>query len=147
LRTGLSATLLLLLAVSAWPCLSQNSGHSEPVRLAFECRDVAETAPAYLKQHGVVALRSSRFEGFSIHGAIKPWTDAQGNQINDFKVYWTYANRKDGGKLPFGVWHLRLQRYTPLGENEACPRRKRLQRGLSARISYLRSKRDSDFPY
>jgi hypothetical protein len=118
LRTVASATLFL---VSAWPCLSQDSGHSESAHLAFDCHDVAEVAPAYLKQHGVLALPSWSFEGFLIRGAPPPWTDAQGNQISDFKVYWTYSNRNDGEKLPFGIWHLRLQRYTPTGELRLSP--------------------------
>jgi len=49
-------------------------------------------------------------------GDFKPWTDARGNKIGDFAVYWTYANRKDTQRIPFGVWHLRLSRYWVVGE-------------------------------
>lgn len=41
------------------------------------------------------------------------WSDAQGNGITDFKVYWTYANRKTGDKLPVGAWRLRMEHYGP----------------------------------
>ena len=54
-------------------------------------------------------------------GDSRPWTDAQGNKINDFAVYWTYANRKDTQKIPFGVWHLRLGRYWLMGEMKLMP--------------------------
>jgi hypothetical protein len=54
-------------------------------------------------------------------GDLKPWTSAQGNKISDFAVYWTYANRKDTKKMPFGVWHLRLGRYWLMGELKLMP--------------------------
>jgi len=51
------------------------------------------------------------------HGRkLKPWTDAQGNEITDFKVYWDYADRGTGEKLPLGIWRLRLAHYQPGGE-------------------------------
>ncbi len=45
-----------------------------------------------------------------------PWTDANGNAINDFRAYWTYADKKSGDKLPLGMWRLRLGHYEPHGK-------------------------------
>jgi hypothetical protein len=73
----------------------------------------------YLSQHGVVASSSPDYEGYRIagaHGTPRPWTDARGQKIGDLKVYWTYANRRDGEKGPFFVWNLRLSHYNPFGE-------------------------------
>jgi hypothetical protein len=47
---------------------------------------------------------------------LKPLTDAQGNEIADFKVYWTYADRKTGEKPPFAWWRIRMAHYSPEGE-------------------------------
>jgi hypothetical protein len=135
MRTVLFATLLfnisVLLAVSAEP-----AGLSHPFRLSFPCDEVAETASEYFKNHrvhafekrGMLTPEGTRYNSLSIHGAgkelggvLEPWTDAQGNKISDFKVYWTYANTNDTEKLPFGVWHLRLGHYWPEGEMKLIP--------------------------
>jgi hypothetical protein len=49
------------------------------------------------------------------------WTDAQGHEINDLKVYWNYSDRSTGKQLPFGVWRLRLSHYAPWGEVRLTP--------------------------
>ncbi len=51
----------------------------------------------------------------------KKWRDAKGNEITDLKVYWTYADRKTGEKLPFGIWRIRLEHYDPWGEIRLSP--------------------------
>ncbi len=95
------------------------------------------------ENHGMLTAEGSRFDSLSMRtshtkgGAdFRPWTDAQGNKITDFKVYWTYANRKDAEKIPFGVWHLRLGRYWLVGRKcEADARRpERMHRGLQAQF-------------
>src|SRR4051812_48244658 len=106
MRIALSATILL--AASVGRALS-----SESLHLPFECSDVDETAKAYLSKNGILTTEKTRFQDISIigreseprtaerpwGGKLKPWTDAQGSEITDFKVYWTYADRRTGEKL------------------------------------------------
>jgi len=97
----------------------------------FECGIVAEMANAYLSQHGIYTAEKTRFQDISVIGResepitagslargrkLKPWTDAQGIEITDLKVYWTYADRATGEKLPFGIWRVRTAHYQPQGE-------------------------------
>jgi hypothetical protein len=104
---------------------------SESRHFSFECREAAERAEAYLSEHGIATSEKTGSEDISITGRDlepitagslargpkpKPWTDAQGNEINDFKVYWTYADRKTGKNLPFGIWRIRMEHYVPWGE-------------------------------
>jgi hypothetical protein len=118
LRSVRAATLFLVGAARL--CLSQDAPHSESVRLAFECGKVAETASAYLQRHGMANSVNPRLPGLSI-GAGQKWTDARGNEISAFKVYWTYANRKDTEKQPVASWRLGLSRYTPRGAMKLVP--------------------------
>ena len=132
MKTVFSATVLLVASVVAG--FGQSSPHSESQHLAFSCRDVAEIAEAYLSQHGVSTNETTRSQDISIVGQelkpvtagsirkpangrkLKPWTDAQGNEITDYKVYWTYADRGTGERLPFGSWRARSAHYQPQGE-------------------------------
>ncbi len=107
----------LLMTVAAWHCLAQDSQHSERLHLAGDCRDVALVASTYLQKHGVLTVPFENPRRLWIgQDGRQPWTDAQGNKVNDFKVYWNFANRNDGEKLPFGMWHMRLAHYQPTGE-------------------------------
>jgi hypothetical protein len=107
----------LLLTASLVPGLSQNSSHSESRHFAFPCRLVADRAEAYLSDHGVSTFEKDPGPGnISIIGRQKLWTDGHASEITDFKVYWRFADRKTGEKLPFGMWHLRLSHYWPGGE-------------------------------
>ena len=129
MRTVPSATILLAATVVAG--LAQDSVHSESLHLAFECRAVAESAETYLSEHGVFTTEKTRFQDISIVGREfepitagslahrrkrKPWTDAHGSEVTDLKVYWTYANRATGEKLPFGIWRLRTAHCQPEGD-------------------------------
>jgi hypothetical protein len=135
---------ILLLAASAVPGVSQFSRHSEPRHLAFECLAVAETASAYLDKHGTLTTRLETSLLLSVfRGGRQPWTDAQGNKISDFKVYWTYADRKTGDRLPFGAWRLRLDHYAPMGEMKLDPDG-RLQSELQAQFFRFRRDLHSD---
>jgi hypothetical protein len=124
----------VLLAATVVSGFSQSSPHSESRHLAFACRDVAEIAEAYLSEHGILTNEKTSFQDISIVGRelkpvtagsireltngrkLKQWTDAQGNEITDSKVYSTYADKGTGEKLPFGVWRLRSAHYQPQGE-------------------------------
>ena len=111
-----------LLTASLVPGLSQNSSHSESRHFAFPCRLVADRAEAYLSDHGVSTFEKDRGPGnISIIGKLKLWTDGHASEITDFKVYWRFADRKTGEKLPFGMWHLRLSHYWPGGEMTLTP--------------------------
>jgi hypothetical protein len=123
-------TASALLAASAEP--------PEPAqthRFPFACEDVSRTAFLYFNSHGIftrenrgmLTAEGSPFASLLVRtaptrsGDLKPWTDALGNKISDFAVYWIYANRKDTEKIPFGVWHLRLGRYWLMGEMKLMP--------------------------
>jgi hypothetical protein len=122
---------MILLGVAVVPGLTQNSPHFESLYLAFECRVVAETANTYLSQHGIFTTEKTGFQEISVIGReseptmagslargrkLEPWTDVQGTEITDLKVYWTYADRATGEKLPFGIWRLRTAHYQPQGD-------------------------------
>jgi len=136
LRGLLFATLLL--AVSEEICVSQTSGHSELKHFAFECRDVAERAEAYLSEHGIATYEKTSFQNISIIGResgpitagsldrrggrkLRPWTNVQGNDVTDSAVHWAYADRETGDKLPLGMWRIRLAHYQPWGEIKLAP--------------------------
>jgi hypothetical protein len=124
-----------LFAVSL-PVSGQTLSLPQSLHITFGCDDVADIASEYFKDHGVYTFEKHgmltpegiRYNSLSIYGAgkkrvgiLQSWTDAQGNKISDFKVYWTYANTNDTEKLPFGVWHLRLGHYWPEGEMKLIP--------------------------
>ena len=111
----------LLLAISGWPSLAQEAPASDAVRLAFECREVAAAASAYLDEHGMENHEESSLPGLSIGGGKKPWIDAQGNKLSDLRVYWKYANSKNTDKSPFASWRLRLSHYHPIGDMKLIP--------------------------
>jgi hypothetical protein len=125
----------LLLTASLVPALSQNSSHSESRGFAFPCRLVADRAEAYLSDHGVFTFeKDNGFRNISIDGLasehvspgsrkLKLWTDGQASEITDFRVYWKFADRNTGDKLPFGIWRLRLSHYRPGGEITLTPDR------------------------
>lgn len=126
MRVRRSATLLLIAVVV--PSASQTSSHLETEHLEFDCREVAALTPEYLSRHGIFVhgegSQDLRILGFDYEPLApgksvrdrKKWTDAQGNEITDFKVYWTYADRKTGDKSVPGIWRLRLAHYQPRGE-------------------------------
>jgi hypothetical protein len=82
----------------------------------------------YLSTHGISVYERDP-QNLSILGFVferlapgktattrKKWTDSQGSEVTDLKVYWTYADRSTGDKLPPGFWRLRLAHYAPRGE-------------------------------
>jgi hypothetical protein len=118
---------MLLIAVVV-PSPSQTSSRPETEHLEFDCREVAALTSEYLSRHGIfVSAQGSQdlmILGFD-HEPLAPgksvsnrkkWTDAQGNEITDFKVYRTYAARNTGDKPVPGIWRLRLAHYQPKGE-------------------------------
>jgi hypothetical protein len=112
----------LLLVTSAMPAFAQPQRKPEPRYFAIECGDFSEAASSYFRKHGIAFLKSYSFEGFRVlTGGREPWTDAQGNRINDSTVYGTYADRESGEKLLAGMWHLRLSHYTLQGELKPSP--------------------------
>jgi hypothetical protein len=122
MRIALPAVLLM--AASAAPTFPENSRYLESQHLAFECRDVAQAALGYLLTHGVMTFDEVPFQVLSIigrGGKLPPWADSHGNEMTDFRVYWQYADRGTGEKLPFGVWRLRLSHYQPRGEMKLAP--------------------------
>jgi hypothetical protein len=136
MRPALPAALLM--AAAAALGFPQSSPRSEVQHVAFECRDVAETASGYLSTHGILTLEEDRFQVLSVIGRrgqplavggshelgarkLMPWTDIHGNEISDFKIYWHYADRGTAEKLPLGVWRLRLSHYRPQGEMKLAP--------------------------
>ena len=124
MRVGHSAIVLLIAVVV--PSASQTSSHLEAEHLEYDCREVAAQTSEYLSGHGIFVQGSQdlRILGFDYEPSTpgksarqrKKWTDAQGNEINDFKVYWTYADRKTGHRLAPGIWRLRLAHYQPKGK-------------------------------
>jgi hypothetical protein len=125
--------ITLLVAAPALPISAQNSLHSESRHFPFECLEVAERAEAYLSERGISTFEKNSFHSISIVGReheplsagslskgrkLKPWMDAQGGEITDFKVYWDYVNRETGDKLPLGIWRIRSAHYQPQGEIE-----------------------------
>lgn len=131
------ADITLLFVVSALIVLSaEPPGPARTLRQDSDCTDAMETASTYLKNHGIfaqenrgmVTTESVSFNSLSVRaGGFRGahdstlWTDAQGNKISDFKVYWTYADRNDTEKTPFGVWRLRLGHYQLQGELSFVP--------------------------
>jgi len=119
-RVRRSATLLLIAVVV--PSASQTPSRPETEYLDFDCREVAAITSEYLSRRGIFVqgegsqdLRILGLRPGKSVGNRKKWTDAQGNEITDFKVYWAYADRKTGGKLVPGIWRLRLAHYQPRG--------------------------------
>jgi len=115
MKTVISAAALLAASVALAVCPAPP--HSEKMHFAFECRDVAKEASAYLSSRGALTFEKVRLQDIEIVGrGAKHWTDANGKEITDFRVYWTFANRGTGQKLPIGVWHIRMEHYQPLGK-------------------------------
>ena len=113
---SLHRAILLLIAAVA-PSVSQTSPHSVSRHFGSECSDVAGVASAYLSSHGIFVYDERRARDLSIVGidaeplapgkvARKPkkWRDAQGNEITDLKVYWTYADKKTGETSQYSVF-------------------------------------------
>lgn len=124
--------MIIIAASMARPGLSQNSKSSQSWKFLSECSDVAKKADLYFSEHGFNSYRQSQETLTLSRGSVMvssidgnrqpiPWTDAHGSAINDFRVYWNFADRRTGEKLPFGVWHLRLSHYVPLGEMKLTP--------------------------
>jgi hypothetical protein len=91
-------------------------------------------ASTYLSSRGIFVSEKRYAQDLSILGLDheplapgkdvrkrKKWRDAQGDEITDFKVYWTYADRKTGDRPVFGIWRLRLAHYQPRGEIKLSP--------------------------
>ena len=109
MRLRVSAIALLI--------LSANLGLAETRHFAIGCSELTERASAYLKEHGLMIFPSPHPEEAMVgRYGTKPWTDAAGNTMSDFRVYWTYAQRKGADRPPFGVWRLRLAHYRPGGK-------------------------------
>lgn len=118
---------------SALPIRAQNFTHSESRSFLFGCREAAERAEGYFSEHGIYTFEKDSFHSILILGresvgrlsngrqGVKPWTDGNGREITDFRVYRDFADRKTGEKLPLGLWHLRLSHYKPLGEISLAP--------------------------
>jgi len=49
------------------------------------------------------------------------WSTAAGKPVNDFEVYWNYADRGAGDMLPIGMWRLRLSHYAAIGKMKQAP--------------------------
>jgi len=112
----------LLLTALALGCSAQDAQHFESRHFSFECGEVAHTALSYLPKHGLSTSSLESDSELRVFRADRaPWTDADGKVISDFRVYWNYADRKTGERLPFGVWHMRLEHYTPSGEFKMTP--------------------------
>ena len=107
----------------------QTSSHPEERQLASDRRDVAERVEEYLSKRGIFTEEKAGSQSIAVVGReselipggggrqkLRPWTDAKGNEITDFAVYWTYADREAGEKLPWGLWRIRLAHYQPRGE-------------------------------
>ena len=118
LRIGITGCVASIWFLSEAP-------HIESLHFPFSCPDVAGKAMSYLSEHGVLTYETARFQTISVIGRIgrkdKPWTDAQGKEITDFKVYWTYADRSTGDKEIFGIWRVRMAHYQPKGEIKLTP--------------------------
>jgi hypothetical protein len=119
---------MLLLIALVVPSASQTSSHLETEHFEFDCHEVAPVTSEYLSRHGIFVhgegSHDLRILGFDYEPLAprksvrdrKKWTDARGHEITDFKVYWTYADRKTGDKSVPGIWRLRLAHYQPRGE-------------------------------
>ncbi len=108
MRLGISALLLFLSAVS---------GQSETRQFSEVCPALAARVSAYLKEHGLwMGPPAGSGEIMVGRDSAKPWTDAAGKPISDFRVYWTYAERKGASRPPLGAWRLRLSHYRPNGK-------------------------------
>ncbi len=120
MRCARAITLLAILA-----CGVQRLYGAEATTSEYSCRDTADTAKGYLAAHGLLAVESGGFRVLSLVGTLRkghlrnnatPWTDADGREVNDRRVYWTYADRKTGERVLPPVWRLRLEHYEPTGE-------------------------------
>jgi hypothetical protein len=130
----------LLFVVSALTAVAAGPRPVTALHFDSDCTDVTEAASTYLKIHGMFTHEnkgmmnsaglafsslSVRAGGFRGADGSTPWTDAQGNKISDFGVYWRYADKKETEKIPFGVWRLRLDHYRLQGELKLVPDEKR----------------------
>lgn len=130
--------LCRVLIALATPSVCQISNQSVVENFSSACGEVLREASTYLAAHGLavqteegarsnsagvpfseVGIWGWTFEPGS--GKRIPWTDDGGRRVNDFRVYWTYADRKSVERLPFGEWHLQLAHYAVNGGMKMIP--------------------------
>jgi hypothetical protein len=136
-RLRKTAKMMILIAGSFVPCLSQSPPPAESRKFAVGCREVADQSKRYLSEHGISTFESGGFDNIEIRGReseeisagslasgvrkLKQWKDGRGKAITDFRVYWEFADRKTVTKAPAGIWRLRLSQYVPGGKIELHP--------------------------
>jgi len=107
---------------------------ADSLNLKYDCAHVARVASEYLGNHGVNTSGGHIPDGFDIWGYRGRWTDAQGSRLTDLRIYRTYLDRKSPEKLPFGIWHLRLDHYRPVGKMSLSPNADGCQANLRLRF-------------